>query len=387
MKAVELFSVQCTTCRARLKVHNESLIGQIIACLKCGSMVQIVPPENYHSASQDTQTANQTRAASSARVAKPAHKPATPVKAAAIAVPPPLPHATSHAHASDGTAQEQPALTAAPRRPDWLLLGAGATAGAVVGLAVWLLLWIADTGADKPAASAAGEAPPAASLASPVQAAVASHREAQTSSRAARPQPKDVAAASPIQPAGGLSASEAAPQETAPDQKTLPRAANEPADNDASEDVGPQPDPRLLPELPQGAQIVNRAPIDYPMSPKKGMASPELTAQARAAAQPPVLPSQIAAQLDEPIEHLQFRDIPLARFAEFVGQWCGMPVVINEKAMAAAGYPRSLTISVDERSTSLKQALEAAFRPHQLRYTARGGQIVIEPLAAGSDSL
>ena len=45
--AVELFTIQCTTCRARLKVNDESVIGDILACPKCGSMVQVVPPVGW----------------------------------------------------------------------------------------------------------------------------------------------------------------------------------------------------------------------------------------------------------------------------------------------------------------------------------------------------
>ncbi len=41
---VELFKITCVTCRAGLSVRNESIIGQIIACPQCGSMVQVVSP-------------------------------------------------------------------------------------------------------------------------------------------------------------------------------------------------------------------------------------------------------------------------------------------------------------------------------------------------------
>lgn len=44
---MELFSITCTTCRARLKVRDAAAIGQILACPKCGSMVQVVAPEGW----------------------------------------------------------------------------------------------------------------------------------------------------------------------------------------------------------------------------------------------------------------------------------------------------------------------------------------------------
>src|SRR6185369_1347969 len=42
-----LFTVTCTTCTARLSVRDTAVIGQILECPKCGSMVQIVPPEGW----------------------------------------------------------------------------------------------------------------------------------------------------------------------------------------------------------------------------------------------------------------------------------------------------------------------------------------------------
>jgi DNA-directed RNA polymerase subunit RPC12/RpoP len=41
---VEALLIQCTTCKARLRVTDPTLIGQIQECPKCGSMVLITPP-------------------------------------------------------------------------------------------------------------------------------------------------------------------------------------------------------------------------------------------------------------------------------------------------------------------------------------------------------
>ncbi|MDR2117432.1 MAG: hypothetical protein LBP87_13735 [Planctomycetaceae bacterium] len=40
-----MFTIQCTTCNAKLVVKNEELIGQILACPKCGGMVLIQQPD------------------------------------------------------------------------------------------------------------------------------------------------------------------------------------------------------------------------------------------------------------------------------------------------------------------------------------------------------
>lgn len=40
---MEPFSIACTTCQARLRVRDETVIGQILTCPKCGSMVLVEP--------------------------------------------------------------------------------------------------------------------------------------------------------------------------------------------------------------------------------------------------------------------------------------------------------------------------------------------------------
>jgi hypothetical protein len=43
------FTITCTTCRSRLRVQNESAVGQIVACPKCHSMVLIELPDGHES--------------------------------------------------------------------------------------------------------------------------------------------------------------------------------------------------------------------------------------------------------------------------------------------------------------------------------------------------
>ena len=44
LSIVEIFKITCVTCQAGLSVRNESIIGEIVACPQCGSMVEVVPP-------------------------------------------------------------------------------------------------------------------------------------------------------------------------------------------------------------------------------------------------------------------------------------------------------------------------------------------------------
>ncbi len=77
--------ISCTTCRARLKVVDPSAVGQIIACPKCGSMVQVIAPpgwtpdapENEIGGGTLTATATQSAGAQAAVAELPAEHPAT----------------------------------------------------------------------------------------------------------------------------------------------------------------------------------------------------------------------------------------------------------------------------------------------------------------------
>ena len=44
---MEPFVIQCTTCRAQLKVSDPALVGDIVGCPKCESFVQVTPPAGW----------------------------------------------------------------------------------------------------------------------------------------------------------------------------------------------------------------------------------------------------------------------------------------------------------------------------------------------------
>lgn len=64
--APELFSVECTTCKARLKVRSAAAIGQILGCPKCHSMVLVAAPADWHPAGEAPPVATDAASAASA---------------------------------------------------------------------------------------------------------------------------------------------------------------------------------------------------------------------------------------------------------------------------------------------------------------------------------
>jgi hypothetical protein len=177
---VELFTIQCTTCRARLKVTNESAIGDILACPKCGSMVQVVPPVDWKRAAGTapigpviemprpgvSTSPSPAKAAASQIPAAVTAPPVLPIPAAALkpqsqkgaaaaipALAPKNPTPTSHppvpvASPPAGRAMATTTLIAAAvpiwsaglarAKQDWLLLGSAMVSGVLLGAAIWL---------------------------------------------------------------------------------------------------------------------------------------------------------------------------------------------------------------------------------------------------------
>ncbi len=182
---MELFTIQCTTCRARLKVNDESAIGEILACPKCRSMVQVVPPVGWQGATgaaagprelvldePAVKTGSSISPAASSAAIKPsaATPPALPTRpavrpgdstvnvaaSASAPIAPPLPErspadvpTSQPAESQVAAGVESAAATdhstiwaalAARARQDWLMLGAGLFGGVVLGAMVWLIV-------------------------------------------------------------------------------------------------------------------------------------------------------------------------------------------------------------------------------------------------------
>lgn len=215
---MELFAIHCTTCKARLVVKDESVIGDILGCPKCGSMVQIVPPPGWQRPSaeaappsgvisqpapaaktvsnsgQATQARSQPATAKAVPAASSQAKPAanqaaqpkteeatSTIKKAAAVIPPALPPRQPAAKAVPETSAaaippvatgSEPALgataeTLAPSlfasllsraRHDWMLLAGGLSGGVLLGGVVWLVVWMSapnpTTVADRPQVAA-----------------------------------------------------------------------------------------------------------------------------------------------------------------------------------------------------------------------------------------
>ena len=127
-----LFSITCTTCQARLKVRSEAALGQILACPKCESMVQVLPPPGW-----------QAEPKSDPRQGANAEESTAESSAAVTSIPPSLPKTSALPELSGEAAEPllagQPETAEADSRQSWGL-GAAALSPTEVLWRKWLLL-------------------------------------------------------------------------------------------------------------------------------------------------------------------------------------------------------------------------------------------------------
>lgn len=387
---VELFAIHCTTCRARLKVNEESAIGQILACPKCGSMVQVVPPVDWQ------------RASAAAAVVAPVVKPAAPASVQAVwsaensrtALPEQTVKAPAASPAEATTATLMPvkatAVSASTKlaalgqvllvwvRRDWLAL----TGGIVLGSGVWLL--IAMTTSDPPAADAVGQTGPQVASRhavavnhADIEPTVPVDPEAADVSEASV-EPSEPSATSPPASAVG----ELTPPVDAPPAVVAPQEPNKTAPLTADLPGGPkvklEPAPAVA--APAEAAEVADAPsqVDQkaPEPPQIG-AVPDRPGQSPGSTPRMLSKSEIEDRLAQPLPTVEFTKTTLIHFVDFMQDLTGVTITIDQAALAKAGLSRQSPLSLKLSDTTAGDALRGAAERLGLQVAVQGGNIVI----------
>ncbi len=345
---MELFTIHCTTCRARLKVKDESAVGSILNCPRCGSMVQVIPPVDWKPSGAATSGAATSGAAAIGGLSVADSAPEIPVSAAARPAPaaevatkktpPDLPQRSDATAAAEppaatptepvlpvAAAADPPAANTEPVEPtapetanaqswssqwaarlraDGLLLAGGLSAGAIVGATIWFVVarsTVAPPANVAPAApvavasakSDATVSEPAPNPPVPVKATEpASHDDADQNSAAGAlvADSVDPPVKKPVPATATEAASSKAPAETksttdaAPDDGTSSVAPSEPAPTPR-----PQPALRLDPAAAPAASSAALDPlVESILGPASSGDSPPSTGDADALADEPL---------------------------------------------------------------------------------------------------
>lgn len=391
MSAAELFKVTCVTCQARLSVRNESLIGQIIACPRCNSMVEIASP--------------------AAVVA------GLPAAIAPVASPPPA-----------SVVASEPVVEAAPPAPVSVLEPAASStrmlvwsiASFVFGVSVTgtYLLWRSHN--SEPSAPAATtppavSAPPQTTTASavePAPTAEARQRNDGTDTPPAaetdidhgqakpleRPTNKteDIVAADTTVAAESLSSTPPSPAveetvtpTTAEAEEPAPRLVIEPADGPR---IARHFDPlRLDPDQLDLSTLGSAASSVGPSEqlPAEAAVEPDRPNTEESAAVPSVVrlsdsretraaSRSASQQLQLELPRLSVQKMPLMDFLMLASSLSAVPISVDPSELLMAGLSPGKTVSLDAEKIGLEDALERVLEPLHLEATVAGSQVVIQ---------
>ncbi len=481
---MEPFAIHCTTCKARLVVKDEAVIGEILGCPKCGSMVHVAFPAGQqpsHESPPRTDLAPAATPAPGDSVADPfgadaqlldslsdsvaGAKSRTPAHASAAPPLPIKPSASNSAGATAPSSLEEPSSEASSSgtrppalpppataaavppeiakpstafsfliscytraRQDSLLWAGGLAGGVVMGLAAWMIVWVTtpdatDNAANPVSANSAVAAPSSTQVAnadkSPASTDAASEdavdprlatatpglddsgvseassSNPQTAALAAQPDTNALqpsasgvdSSASAIDPVTLAASSSSENAVTPARDTTLPVTA---ANAQASDALPADPVLKLEPSEPADsaplASATDTPPAGAMHEPDEAtppqLAEPgpadsdELTVQ-EIAKRPPLLRAEIEQRLALGLERVEFRGVPLSQFAAFVSDLGGVPVILDETALAHLGKTRKSPIDVRLKHTTVVDALRAVAESQGLIPVIQDGQILL----------
>ena len=350
---MEPFKIICVTCQAKLSVNNASLIGQVLACPRCESMVEITPPTGA------------VAAASTEPV--PVVEEVAPAVTATAIVPDEVSVPNVEAEILQASAE-----VAKYKMMVWSL--AGVLVGAVL-----------------------------------VGAVLYSRRDSSTEATALVPNTLEPAPVIEIinPPAVETLLVEPAPIVETPSTVTPVVEVAVPALKEpVSEVVGPSVPPAPIDEQPiEVPEIARRFdPLDFdPESltlaavdkPTESVEPPASESQDEVIEMPEEVPSTLPSarrgpdggedaserdaeqQLDLLIPGVAFKQLPLVDFLRLISHLSGVPVSVSPEQLLMAGITPQKKVTLTAKKAGLNFVLNKVLEPLHLEYSARGSQVVV----------
>ncbi|QDU74376.1 hypothetical protein Pan97_13830 [Bremerella volcania] len=423
-----LFRVQCPTCAARLKVTSRSLIGQIVNCPKCGSMVEIAEPDSP--ASPEKSKAKAAPVAAPVVSQPETAAPETPKPEAPAAEPPITSAEVSGSDAVFDNLDEmlagspateaqsptpetpQPAEAAATeihrfsdsasvsKMRNMALIGGTS----IMALATFAVIGYAVFSSSDNTAPVTPEEPEPTQVAQfepPVEEEPPAEKEPAPVEEAPEPakepvEPEPAPEETPTQePNPPEATTEASPEPMMPrdenpflfDDPDTTTPAEKPAVETPSDDDGKpkvaeakpsilelkddplyevfgEAFPVLDPEAFEPSASMNPGP------PEAAPAMPQVDVSTAPELVPPIPEVDVAQRLRDPIVRIEFDNMPLNEFASFVTQMSTVPVTLDPLALASADINAKTPISVKQTQTSVEGILNSAVRPFGLEVKA-----------------
>ncbi len=360
---VELFKITCVTCQAKLSVRNESLIGQIVACPRCDSMVQVERPVG---ASAVSPPPVESMPAHPAPIPQPTVEPVAPVAeppvaAADIAQTEPEPSVPVEAPQA-GT------LLANYKLIVWTL-GAFVTGAIVIGAVFFLRSdSVAEVEPASPIVQQQNKVEDSTSVAESITEVAEGPSEVEAT--------PDEPVAIPTVEVTELPTAEA-PIEVEPAVDSEPEPATEapkvarrfdPLDFDPESldlatlngaGIAQKPEPML--EEPS-AQDNDAAVAPLPSTLPSVRRDPDQT----------ITPAVAEEKLSQRFPALKISKMPLVDFLAFVSRLAAIPVSVAPEELQMAGITARREVSLDTKEIDLSEALRLALGPLHLEHVVEG---------------
>jgi len=328
-----LFSFTCTTCQARLAVHDESSIGAILACPKCGSMVQVVPPVGWTAGEQEA----------------------------------PQPDDSAGADASGALSRAEGGTSPAELLWRKRLILAGAAAATLV-LGIGLVSLFTSSGSSQSPSSAEAQHSD-----EPSPDAPSTPDEEQPKPH--QPPPSvDNDAPQPEQPPATVEGDDRAPVSQPPDGPLEPTPTSGAGDQTSLSPPGPEvkptpPGPEPLapePESPKSEQ-----PPPEPSEPEEPEETPETPPQSAPAK------VDVAARLADTVPQVDLRDMPLVKAIDLLADLSTLPISFDPEALLQRGVTLRDPIRVQLSGATIGEILEAIAASRGLAVVVENGQVLI----------
>jgi len=409
---VNPFRITCTTCHARLKIVDPAAVGQILACPKCNSMVQAVPPDDWSPDGPATAESVVLGNSVTIRAIDPRgsvkNTPPTTGTAAATSrvIPPPLPSPVPRvktAAATPQTAAATPQTAAAEAAPAqagirwfWPVFGA-ATAVSLAVAALVIYLQHRDHGEPVVADAAprakqnpsekhprSPDANPAPEKAADVNSAPPAKKVDLEPTPNALP-PKSLPEPAAAKPANGPSPAKvvAEPAPASPPTKTEAVdlaatkppavAAAPPSVNPATRNKVEMPDEGATkPIANAGKPAAQPAPADVAMP--NGPAARPVRASVEKV---PPRAVDVETHLTDPVAGVNYRAVPLAKLLAELSQLSTIPMSVDADAFGELNIAPDVPISLHTKETTVAGILDESLAPLGLSYSIVGHQLVV----------
>ncbi|QEG32874.1 hypothetical protein [Bythopirellula goksoeyrii] len=395
---MELFKVTCVTCQSKLSVRNAALIGQIVACPKCESMVLVAAPE--------------AETPSSALSQAPAAQLPEPVEQPAPVVPDSYDYETPSA---DVPTAESPPLdemaslavnTAAAGHKTILWWIASFVIGASVTSAFLVLRHqefsepaivvdsenpqfaeVPTRTAEEPTPSVPSEKQEPGAI-QDRQSPVITSPEEPLAETAATP-PPSIPPAKP-HPAGENTVdTRVAPTENLTQDTATPKLVVEPPDEPRiARKFDPlrfdleQMDLEDLGTSEETATATTASPSETAVEPENNFEKPRPIGKptvVRLSENSPGLIFDRSAeeQLQHKIPSLVAKDVTLTDFMDLMSSLSGVPLSVAPVELQMAGVSPNKKVSIDVYEIHLEEALSQVLKPLHLEFTTDGPQVVI----------